>query len=164
MKIDLKHSLKLTKELKLPEIISNILLEEELPYNLYVHFGNAGEFFLMSEEEQSEYSNGNIIPLWDDGNFDRVTAYNTKTKNYVTFYIEDPDEGLSHQLTYEQLMATEFKELWEAEKDRTDLKEIAKLFNYSGIQSFLDNMAKINDLEYDEYEQQFIIYQKSISA
>lgn len=164
MRLELKDSLELAKSLGLPDIVQRILNGESLPFELSTYFGCAGEFFCLTADEQAYFTKGKFIPLWCNGNFDDMAAYDTVNSSYVRFDVEEPDEGQMKPLTYEQLMATEFKRLWEAEKAEVELKEIAALFKFTGIEQFLAVFAKIDKLPYVQYNDEFEKFRATIYA
>ncbi len=164
MKVTLESTLKLVQQLNLPQIVSKVLREEALPFDLDIHFGCIGEFFLMTEDEQKIYTQNGILPLWDDGNFDRITAYDTQADKFLMYYVEMPEEGFNVKYSYEQLMVKEFEGLWEAEIEGSDLRSIASLFNFKGVECFLLKMNEIQDLDYNEYEAEFDKYISSIDS
>ncbi len=164
MKIERKHSVQLAKELGLPEVVLKILNDDDLPHGLFVYFGCPEEFFLSDEDDQTAITKGHVVPLWDDGNFDRITAYDQDTGKYVMFYVESPEEGMEQHFTYEQLMATEFLDLWNAEKGEEALREIASLFDFRGIEQFIAVMKDLSCKEGAEFDECFGSYRASIVA
>ena len=137
MKIE--ESIALAKRLGLPAIVVDILEQKKLPGKLWLHFGCPEEIFLTKKENLDPGIVGRkLVPLWDDGNFGRIVFYDEERSGFVVLYIEFPEEGFGQIYNWEQVMALEFKGLWEAELEEDEMIHLAGLFEFEGVRRLLE--------------------------
>ena len=137
MKIE--ESIALAKRLGLPAIVVDILEKKKLPGKLWLHFGCPEEIFMTEEGNLEERLLGRqLVPLWDDGNFARIVFYDEERSGFVSLYMEFPEEGLGKIYNWEQVMALEFKGLWESELEEEEMIHLAGLFEFEGIRRLLE--------------------------
>ena len=92
--------LSLIKELNLPKIIEDIFHGKDLPKEIKYSFGLPKEFFILTDEELKPYKVDVIKPLFDDGNFGKIYAYNIHKKGFLTYYADEPIDNLLEEPVY----------------------------------------------------------------
>jgi hypothetical protein len=118
-------------ELRLPAPVLSLAQGIPLPAPLDLFFGTAEEFYLSPPEAQAFLGAPTLLPLWDDGNFDTITAIHLPTKHFLCFSIErhtPPDEH--PRLSYQQALVQPFVRMWESELVDDRFNEIAELFAF----------------------------------
>lgn len=78
-----KDAVALGNSLNFPEVVLDII-GGEVPDSLLDYFSTPMVFDL-SEEEQSEYGFGRILPLWSSPNGDVIFAYDLSNNDYFSF-------------------------------------------------------------------------------
>ncbi len=139
-----EDSIKLAKELDLPQELQKAVKGEKPVGDLWIFFGCPKGFYMMSHSEQEVYGQHNIIPLWDDGNFGFIVGYHREKKKYVRFHIEDGcySENTFY-MNWQQIMFQEFVSLYDSEMENEEFLSLAKEFRFKHADIILD--AYIND-------------------
>lgn len=118
-------------ELRLPAAVLSLVRGIPLPAPLDIFFGTAEEFYLSPAEAQASLGAPVLVPLWDDGNFDTITAIHLATKRIRCFSVggdTPPDEAPT--LSYQQALVQPFVRMWESELVDDTFDEIARLFDF----------------------------------
>ena len=118
-------------ELRLPPAALSLVRGTPLPAPLDIFFGTAEEFYLSSAEAQRSLGAPTLVPLWDDGNFDIITAIHLPTRGIRCFSVggdTPPEEAPT--LSYQQALVQPFIRMWESELVDDTFEEIARLFDF----------------------------------
>lgn len=163
-----KDALKIVSDLNLPKVIRRLAGGETLEPRLATFWGNAEEFFLSSEKTQESIWRGRIIPLWDDGNFDKLFGVHLPTKKFVEFYVEEAIDLNSLSLwNYQQILLPTFQRIYDvfADEDEKEgereLNYHAKLFEFK-YAAQLPEIGAENRENYGEFERRLEEFRRTI--
>jgi len=129
-----------------------------LPEDLDIFFGPPEEFFI-APDSQELYTEGRLIPLLDDGQFQRVLLLDPTTRNLVRISIESPEEVHDTFNCWPQYLADLMIRLGESMDDVEKLRRIAGLIQFPHLEAtltFLDEVAALPYAEYEKRKQEFI--------
>lgn len=153
-----QDAIKIAAELNLPEPLQRLARGETLESRLNTYWGNAEEFFLM----KTDYGEGIMIPLWDDGNFDEVSAYHLPTGKFFEFYVESEIDFDNLILwNYQQILFKTFHSIYEVfiddseERCREELIYHANLFKFNYVNELMKVGKEFEDNSYEEVETAF---------
>lgn len=155
----------LMQELELPDVFLTLYDGIKLPVPIDFSIGVPEAFFSMSEEEQLRYGNGQLYPLWDDGEMGLLVAYDKKRGGFVRFYLGQEEPETLPLLTYQQIMVEEFAGFWEdllgefndeVEQCVKPFQKFAKLFDFERVEELLEELLTGVDYTDEEWLQTFI--------
>lgn len=161
-------AIKLASELNLPEPLQKLARGETLKPKLDTFWGNAEEFFISSAKTDELIWEGKIIPLWDNGNFDKLFGVYLPAKKFVEFYIEEdfnPDE-LRHW-NFQQILLPTFHDIYELyiddgeEKCEQELIYQADLFDFKYVKELIE-IGQRNRDDYEKHEKQLSEFREII--
>jgi hypothetical protein len=160
-----QDAIKIAAELNLPEPLQRLARGETLESRLNTSWGNAEEFFLM----KTDYGEGVMIPLWDDGNFDEVTAYHLPTGKFFEFDVETEIDFDNLVLwNYQQILFRTFHSIYEVfindgeDRCRQELIYHANLFKFNYVDELMKVGKEIEDKDWDEMEKAFEELRKTL--
>jgi hypothetical protein len=132
---------------------------ERLPNNLYICFGPPEEFFLAPETQDS-YTEGLLIPILDNGNFDLVTFLDPATRSLVQKYVEEPAHVQAVFTNWQQYLADLFIRMTEGIFDDDSEARLGGVsIGFAHIEEtlrFLDRMTGLASEEYYAARAEFI--------
>lgn len=125
------HAAALAESLRLPDIVVSLASGKPLEDRLRDFFGTPDEFFLCTADQQLLLGGGEVVPLWDDGNFSEVSGFYPAGGCFVTFDVEDPvHPSRLRQMNWQQLLIAPFTRIWESESLDDRFEEIAAAFDF----------------------------------
>ena len=160
-----KDAIDIAAELDLPEPIQRLVRGETLEPRLNTFWGNAEEIFLM----KSTYGEGIFIPLWDDGNFDKLFAVHLPTGKFIEF---DTEEGVDFDnLTlwnYQQILFPTFLGIFEVfiedgeEECREELNYHADLFGFKYVEELMKIGKDVGNESWEAMEKAYNDFRKTL--
>ena len=105
---------------------------DRLPENLQVCFGPPEEFF-VAVDSQEPYTAGRMVPILDDGNFDRVIFLDPQTRSLVQFDIESPGAPVVVFRHWQQYLADLMLRIGDWVDDDQRLRRMAGLIGFAHI-------------------------------
>lgn len=150
-----EQALKTLKSLKPAPVFIQCYQKDDLPYDLDIYFSVPEEFFMLTADEQEVYTNGRLIPLLDDGNFDVVLYYDPEENGFVQM---DVDEGKvdARFANWQQYVASLLIRIAESIDDDADLKAISKTVGFKyfrELTSLLKTFGESDDDDEGEEEE-----------
>jgi len=144
MVVTREQALSTLKALGAASIFVQSYRDEHLPKDLDLFFRPPEEFFL-SPDTQERYTDGQLIPLLDDGSFNLVLFYDPESKLLLRKFVERPTDAI-HYFNWQQYLADLMITIAESidDDDETELVEIARLLEFKYLQetiAFLDTVS-----------------------
>ncbi len=156
MKVTREQAKDCLKSIEVAPIFEQSYESKRLPKELDIFFGPPEEFFLAPDTQRS-YSNAVLIPILDDGNFDRVLFYDPQTNSFVEKSIEEPDYACPLASWQQYLASLMIRIIEGIDAEDSELAEIADLIAFKHLDktlAFLDSV--LEDDDYREKQNQFI--------
>lgn len=107
-----------------------------LPESLDIYFGCPEEFFLAPDTLPA-YTEGRLIPILDDGNFDLITFYDPTSGGLVQKDIESPHEVRARFASWQQYLADLMIRIAESIDDDERLRRVARLIDFQHFDELL---------------------------
>ena len=130
--------------LGLPQIVLDAFDGKPLPYGLNDEFHEPYQL-LDEPAEQANYGQGRITPIWTGSGDYSIVAYDhhPTRKGFMRFDIETPETIAESGLSWQQVLVSEFKFLWESEWSNEQLREVAGWFEFDCIDLLIDELESV---------------------
>jgi hypothetical protein len=121
-----------------------------LPEDLDIYFGTPDEFFI-APETQGVYTQEQIVPILDDGNFGSVTFHDAGAKRLIELDVESPLEPKATFLNWQQYLGGLMLRIGESVDDDDRLLLISKLVAFKHIDMLFEFWRVTNGYSSMEY-------------
>ncbi|MBL9091142.1 MAG: LYR motif-containing protein [Planctomycetaceae bacterium] len=123
---------------------------KKLPENLDSYFGPPEEFFVAADT-QEPYTDGELIPILDDGNFSVVTFCDPLQQHFVQYFVESPKSPINKFLSWQQYLADLLIHVGESMEDDERVRRVASIVGFQNSDLLFKFFAAAEDGSYDEY-------------
>jgi hypothetical protein len=131
---------------------------KRLPLRLDTYFRPPEPFF-RPPDAPSEYLEGRLIPILDDGNFGIITFYNPANGVLVQKDVEAPREVLATFSNWQQYLADLMIRAAESSEDDERLRQISELIEFryfDALMAFFNAHEHEAHYEYQRHKAEFI--------
>lgn len=149
------ESLTTLESLGVASVFADSYRSKNLPLNLQIYFGPPEEFFI-APDTQNTYTDGRLIPLLDNGNFDSVLFYDPAARVFIQKYVESPDEPPIVFRSWQQYLADLVIGIVESGADDEELEQIAVLIGFQHLQRTLEFMDRADDADWLQQRSAFV--------
>lgn len=110
---------------------------KRLPENLDIYFGPPEEFFIASDTQEI-YTQGQRIPILDDGNFSDVLFYDPVAQTLIELNVETPKEGGIVYQHWQQYLASMMIRIAESIDDDESVRRTADIVQFLYTKELFD--------------------------
>lgn len=156
---DRNQALDTLKSLNPAPVFLEAYRKSRLPHNLDIYFRPPEEFFL-APESQDAYTEGRLIPILDDGNFDLVTFYDPNDGSLLLIDIESPGEVRRKFENWRQYLGWLMIRIGETVDDDSKVRAMATCIGFEFVDQLFGFFQRCERNEpyevYNRRERQFI--------
>lgn len=150
-KMQKEDTLELLKAIGIPYIVQEIFMETKFSTTnvLSQYYRCPTELYNMKRRDQEACFMSTFIPFLSDNSFYKIYAYDKQQKAFLTYFVEDAEEGWNEdapRFTWDGIFVSEILFWWECEIPNKEILEMGKMLDLKYVEEILWSIE--NELEY----------------
>ena len=153
------ESLDTIRTLGLARIFEDLYFGREVPTNLQIYMRYPSEFRDATLDEWRPLTEGNLIPIVDDGNFCNICLFDPLRRKFVVKFVEEPARIVREFDSWQQYLAYALLEIADSGPSDEELIQVAEavgFYHTAELLSLLRETEALSDREIDQRAAQFI--------
>ena len=153
------ESLDAIRTLRLAPVFEDLSFDRVVPANLRIYMRYPSEFRNATLDEWKPLTEGNLVPIVDDGSFYNICFFDPSRRKFVVKNVEEPEQIVREFDSWQSYLAYALLEIADSGPSDVELVQVAEAVGFqhtAELLSLLRQMERLSDREIDERAAQFI--------
>lgn len=153
------ESLQAIRSLGLAPIFESLYFGKDVPESVALYMSYPSVFRESTLAEGGPLTEGGLVPIVDDGNFDNVCLFDPQRQVFVVKLVEEPDQVVTEFASWQQYLAFALLEIVDSGADDDELIELASVTGFkrtNELIALVGEMESLSDQVADQRCERFI--------